>query len=81
MQEVLETLAMVKQLRLRVHEAKLEQQSKRTRNAVMHAARLKQGAEIQKVSERCYVLKERCLQIENSNGGVDALQVLAPTNA
>jgi hypothetical protein len=78
MQEVSEIVALVQKLRLQVQEAKLDQQSKRTRNAVLHAARLKQEAEIQKVSERCFVLKERCQDIETNTLSVDARQVLAP---
>lgn len=78
LQEVVETIGMVQHLRRQVQEARLEQQSKRTRNAVLQAAKHRQGAEIQQVTERCHILKQRCHSVEDSTLGVDCVQVLGP---
>lgn len=76
MQEVAETSGMILRLRVQVKEARFEQQYKQTRNAVLQATRQKQAAEIQKVSERCHLLQDRCQSTEDSTIGVNCIQVL-----
>lgn len=75
LQELSGTADKVRQLRLQVSEAHLEQQSKRTRNAVLQAASHKQQASIQTVSERCFILKDRCRRLEDITVGEGCNQV------
>ena len=76
MQDVSQAISMVQHLRLQVRQEKLEQQSKRTRNAVLQATRHNQAAEVQKVTERCQILQARCHSVQGSTGGIDYVQVL-----